>query len=126
MAKQTARYDFNITKGFTFSRSFKYRKQDGTAINLTGRVITFNLKQDSLLTFNSASSPTASGSKVFVTNAANGEFSLLLTDEETANLLEKEGRWWFSISGTSEVEDVGGRLDAILKGKIIVESIEKI
>jgi len=77
---------FEIDKGFTFDPKCSFAEEaTGAVVNLTGKSIRFRLRCGGVsLTLLSGSPPTLNGSNVTITNAALGEFTLLLTDEETA------------------------------------------
>lgn len=113
MAEAKKTYTLKIDKGFTYIRAFTFNAPApgstaanpivGLPINLTGKTIIFNLRLGSVsLTINSGT-PSALGSTITITDAANGKYALKLTDEETDLFIAPVGRWWMTlIDGADE------------------------
>jgi hypothetical protein len=105
-----------IYRGISLSLAFTYKDDDDNPIDLTGKEIVFKLKFDNtILTYNST--PNSFGSVVTITDDINGEFHVLVTDEETTDMdLQTEGRWWL------ELHD-GGNVDLLYKDNVTVQDV---
>jgi hypothetical protein len=108
-------YPITIYRGISLSIPFTYKQSDGTPIDLTGKEIVFKLRFDEVVTtYNSA--PNSYGSAVTITDDVNGEFTVLVTDEETAVMEINSGRWWL------ELHDAGN-VDLLFKDDVVVEDV---
>lgn len=98
-------YTLQIYKGITYSRTFQYKDADDVPIDLTNKSIVIQLKDifTSVLQLGSSLPASALGSSVTITDAANGKFRLLITDEETAAAELGTGRWWIELHDAGDV-----------------------
>ena len=102
----TTSYKITLFQGVTYARSLQYLNSDGTPVNLTGKIVKFKVKDifTSLLTLSSDSAPNTYLSQVAITNAAQGQFQIKLTDEQTATAeIGAEGRWWIELHDAGDV-----------------------
>lgn len=86
-----AQYDFTIEQGATFVRSFVWKADDGTPVNLTGYTARMQVRQgysaqDALL-----EATTENGRLQIV--GASGQVTLTLTAEDTGAIDWRRGRY---------------------------------
>lgn len=93
-------FDFILYKGITFRPIFKFKDSDGTALPISGKIITFHISDKTgidILTVDS-NNITANGSTVVITDDLNGIVEVLITDEETLLLDFDCGYWWITLT----------------------------
>lgn len=104
--------DLIIYQGATFRRAIRLASNNGVAIDLTGATVRMQIRNPI-----TAETPlvdlTAANGGAVVSDATNGEMTILITDEETA-ALNWDGRASYDI----ELEYPDGTVDRILKGKV--------
>lgn len=101
----TVGFPIILYRGVSYVQTFTYYNPDRTPIDLTGKGIIIEFKDvfGTTLRLSSEDSPTALGSYVEITDAVNGEFKLVVTDEETLTAELGPGRWWMGRIEGSEV-----------------------
>lgn len=105
--KTLTNYTLEIFKGASCGRSFRYYNPNNeTPIDLTGKIVSIGIKDvfDSTLKLSSNESPNAYGSFIEITDAANGEFRFLITDEQTATAGTGMGRWWMELDDAGDIK----------------------
>lgn len=105
-------YKLELERGRTYSKSMR-RKSNGAATDLTGKTLVFHLRKDGAKTdyltlSTDATGGNPNGSRLQYTNQAGGEFSLTLTDEETAAMRFDAGFYSFSLEYAGAKYDAGG------------------
>lgn len=95
-------FPITIYKGISLSLPFTYKNSDGTPIDLTGKTVVFKLKfGDTVTSYTTVAN--AQGSVVTITDPPDGEFHILITDEETASMELGSGRWWLELHDSGNV-----------------------
>lgn len=119
MAKKTTcetGFTLTIFRGITVNLPWTWEDADGLPTDLTGMSVVFKLKHDdTVLEYTSVAN--THGSVVTVTDAAGGEFTVLITDEETTSFEFDSGRWWL------ELHDGSGNIDLMWRDDFIVEDV---
>jgi hypothetical protein len=109
--------DFIFYRGVTFQRSFTY-KAAGVPVDLTGKVIEFHFrKKDSLtdhLNIDSDTAPTANDTKVVITDAENGKFTVKVADEDITAIPFELGNWWVGLNDGVDPQRIGGGTVTVL------------
>lgn len=100
-------HDIRVPRDCDYRQDCKWLNEAGTPINLTGKVLTCNVKSyPARATVNLSPA-------VNVTAAATGDFEVVFTDTQTAALL-KDRYYWEVLAA----ESVGGSVSRILSGII--------
>ncbi|MDQ3747951.1 MAG: hypothetical protein M3367_02885 [Acidobacteriota bacterium] len=81
-----------INKGYTYTLICYYTNPDGSAVNLTGKSIVFNLKKGMTILAITSGTPTALGSTVILT-PLGGRAEITLSKEETNTFEQVPGQW---------------------------------
>lgn len=106
MATRTS-VTFTFVRGVTFERSFVYKNPDNTRIDITGLTVSFGYRRrdekEEAFEITSGDPATANGSLITVTDAAQGEIYLKLTDEETDAIAFDLGNWWLHLNVSGDV-----------------------
>jgi hypothetical protein len=106
MAQTSAKFRFY--RGITFKRTFHYYSPSGTDIDLTGKSLTFYLRNRAtgadVLTLDSDDGPNVNGSELEMTNESQGRFSLTVSDDDTSALNFREGDWRINITSGAETD----------------------
>ncbi len=92
--------NFTMYKSTTFRPTFKFKQSDGTALPISGKIITFYIVDsdgNEVLTIDS-STTTVNGSTVLISDDPNGIIEVLITDEETSLLDFSDGNWWITLT----------------------------
>jgi hypothetical protein len=99
-------FTLEIYRGASCSEGFQYLNPDGTPVDISGKVVAFGLKNifDSTFKLTSGDAPTTLGSSIEITDAVNGEFRFLITDEETETANLGTGRWWVEVRDGGDVK----------------------
>lgn len=100
-------FPITIYRGITFTLPWTYFQPNGvTGVDLTGQEIVFKLKfGTTILTY--TSTPNVDGSFTEITDASDGEFRILISDEETATFDLTDGvpgRWWIELHNAGNVD----------------------
>jgi hypothetical protein len=113
-----AEINLKIRQGCTFRRTFKYRLASGTAIDITGATIRAKIRKTRL------SSTVTATLTCAVTSGAAGEFSVLLTDEQSAAITagEKPTDPASKYQWDCEIEWPSGDVDPVAYGLVNVLS----
>jgi hypothetical protein len=111
----TTGYIITIIRGISLSLPFTYKAPDGTPIDLTGKEVVFKLKLDGVI-HTYTSTPNTYGSVVTITDAVNGEFLVLVTDEETTTFDLITGRWWLELHES-------GNITLLFRDDVIIEDV---
>lgn len=111
-----------VRQGVTFRRQpYKFESvgTDGTRtpVNLTGKIIVFRLKNvlsggETDYVLRSDAEPTGTGSFIALTNAAAGEFNLVISDEDTATFSKKQTNFSIIAENTDGTKDLIGAKEA--------------
>ncbi len=113
-----AGYILEILRGISLSEPFTYKNPDGSAIDLTGKTVVFKLKFGTTIhTYTSTAN--AYGSSVTITDAINGKFLVLVTDEETLTFALTDGtpgKWWLELHES-------GNIDLLWRDDVTVEDV---
>ena len=110
-----SRFDMEIEQGATFTHSFAII-DSGVPRNITGALITLKARLDGSPISVPLDLDLAVGSGVTITNAANGKFSITVSNTVTAGLLAgKKYNYTLKIS-------LGGVVERLLQGVLTVSS----
>lgn len=100
-----------IYQGATFKRIIRLKDSANAAIDLTGSTARMQIRQ-AITDTTPLIELTAANSRATITDAANGEITLLIADEDTAELDFVKGVY------DLEVEYSDGTVDRVLRGKV--------
>lgn len=103
--------DFTIYQGATFRPKVRLRDSQQNPIDLTGATVRMHVK----MSYTSSAiflALTEENGRALVTDPVNGEISLYVSAEDTAELAFRSGVY------DLEVEYVDGTVDRILQGKV--------
>lgn len=105
-----------VYRGLSINLPWTYKNEDGTGFDLTGKTIVFKLRiDDTVHTY--TDTPNTYGSVVTITDAVNGEFTVLVAKEETALFdTTTNGVWWLELH-------TGGVAELLYKDTAIVQDI---
>lgn len=110
------KYNFEIEKGATFSRTFTYKDPSDVAIDLTGAVIKMQIRDNytSETAAVNIDSDTLGG--ITIADPATGEFVITITDEQTAAIPFAQGVY------DIEIHYGNGSVERVLEGRVKVKS----
>jgi len=86
-------FTVTIYKEYTYTLPFTY-----TDVDLTGKDVVFKLIFDDV-TYTYTETANADGSVITITDAVNGEFTLTITETETAGFEAAIGKWVLVLDG---------------------------
>lgn len=113
----TKTLDFIFYRGVTFQRNMTY-KAAGVPVDLTGKIIEFHFrKKDATtdhLTLDSDTAPTINDTKVVITDALNGKFTVKVADEDITAIPFELGNWWIALNDGTDPQRIGGGAVTVL------------
>lgn len=117
MATKTS-VKFKFVRGVTFERTFRYKDPAGDPIDLTGSTVAFGYRrrdeEELTLEIESGDAATDNGSLITITDAAEGEIELKITDEETDAIRFDRGYWWLNLLTSGDIRRIGhGELEIL-------------